>query len=69
LEFLKFQYKIWSNFEKDSNLKFDPFSFPYSNYKMEAEFENGSKRKSVDLEKWNNFHVGSFSSFYLVLGE
>jgi hypothetical protein len=39
---------------------FDPFSILYSNFKMEAKFGNGSKRKVVNLSKMNNFGVLSF---------
>jgi hypothetical protein len=34
---------------KEANFQFDPFSFPFSNFKMETEFENGLKRKVAGL--------------------
>jgi hypothetical protein len=48
---------------KDSNPKFDPFSFPYSNFKMETKFEIGLNRKVVGLAWMYNFGILSFLSF------
>ena len=45
-KFLKFTYKIWSNFEMIQMLK----CTPNSNFKMEAEFENISRSKVVEFE-------------------
>jgi hypothetical protein len=36
-------------FGKEANFKFDPFLSPNSNFKMEADFENGLFSKVVGL--------------------
>jgi hypothetical protein len=36
-------------FLKEANSKFDPFSSPNSNFKIEADFENVLNRKVVGL--------------------
>jgi hypothetical protein len=36
-------------FLKEANFKFDPFSSPNLNFKMEEEFENSLNRKVVGL--------------------
>ena len=63
-KFLKFTYKIWSNFEIIKMLK----CTPNSNFKMEAEFENIPWSKVVELEKLSNFHFWRFSTSLEKLG-
>ena len=57
-KFLKFTYKVWSNFEMIQMLK----CTPNSNFKMEAEFENIPWSKVVEFEKLSNFHFWRFST-------
>jgi hypothetical protein len=49
-------------FEFNSKFKY-PFLAPYSNFKIQAKFEDGSKSKVGDLGKLSNFHSWRFWSF------
>jgi hypothetical protein len=46
-----------------------PFLSPFSNFKIQAEFEDGSKSKVENLGKLSNFRFWRFSSCYMNLEE
>lgn len=50
--------------EKGAKLELEPFSNLNFHFKIQAEFENGSIEKVIDLKKWSNFYFWTFSSCY-----
>ena len=63
-KFLKFTYKIWSNFKMIKMLK----CTPNSNFKMEAEFENIPWSKIVEFKKVEQLSFLEIFNFFRKFG-